>query len=341
MARDKAKIVLHNGIDPSAERKAKKQLEVELNEHCFEAIAREWHIKYYTDKEPSYAKRVLQGLENNIFPSMGHTPISMITAPIIRKALLVIEERGANETAHRILQVCGRIFRYANACGYTDQDPTRSMKGFLVPAKVNHFPAILEPAGIGALLRAIESYDSPITRYALQMLAYTFVRPGNVRQATWSEINFEKDVWKIPAEKMKMRKPHIVPLSPQMLEILENLQALTANGEYLFPSVRNRKRPMSEGTLNAALRRLGYEKHEMTGHGFRHMASTLLNEQGKWNPDAIERQLAHTDRSKIRGTYDHSKHLKERKIMMQAWADFLDKLKTPGIVINMPMKSSA
>jgi integrase len=338
MDRDEAKMLLHKGIDPSAERKARKQLQVEVTEHSFEAIAREWHVKYYADKDPSYAKRVLRGLEKDIFPYIGDTPIMMITASSIRQALLPIEERGAQETAHRMLQVCSRIFRYAHACEYCDQDPTLSLKSFLAPAKTMHFPAILDPVDISGLLRAMDSYDSIITRCALQLGAYTFVRPGNLRQAEWSEFDIDNHVWKIPTEKMKLRKPHLVPLSTQVIEVLNVLRPLTGRRNYLFPSIRNANRPMSEGTINAALRRLGYTKEQMTGHGFRHMASTILNEQGCWNPDAIERQLAHTDRSKIRGTYDHSKHIAERRKLMQSWADYLDKLKSKNTVIPFPAK---
>ena len=337
LASNEARLKLTKDIDPSAERQARKQREIELTEHSFAAIAHEWHVKKYADKEPGYAKRVWRALEKDIFPYVGQTPVSMITGPALLKALTQIEERGAIESAHRALQICGRIYEYVNACGYCTNDPTRGLKTALSTAPTNHFPAILDPVEIGGLLRAIDGYDSPITRTAMRLGAYTFVRPGNLRQAEWSEFSLDESTWKIPEGKMKMRKPHIIPLAKQVVTLLEDLQLLTGNGQYVFPSVRSKLKPMSEATINAALRRMGYEKEVMTGHGWRHIGSTLLNEQSKWNPDAIERQLAHTDRSKIRGTYDHSKHLAERRRMMQSWADYLDSLKNQSNVI--PMKS--
>jgi integrase len=334
-AANEVRIKLTKDIDPSAERQARKQREIELAEHSFAAIAHEWHVKKYSDKEPGYAKRVWRALEKDIFPFVGQTPVSMISGPGLRKALIQIEDRGAIESAHRALQICGRIYGYANACGYCTNDPTRGLKTVLSTAPTKHFASILDPVEIGGLLRAIDGYDSPITRAALRLNAYTFVRPGNLRQAEWSEFTLDENTWKIPEEKMKMRKPHIVPLANQVVTLLEELQPLTGNGQYVFPGERSKLRPMSEATTNAALRRMGYAKEKMTGHGWRHMASTLLNEQSKWNPDAIERQLAHTDRSKIRGTYDHSKHLAERRRMMQSWADYLDSLKNKSNVISI------
>ncbi len=318
----------------AAERKAKKQHDVEIYENQFASIVHEWFAKKYTNLNPSYAKRVWRALEKDILPYIGKLPITKIDGPALRKCLMKIEERGAHETAHRTLQICARIYGYANACGYCTHDPTRGMKTVLTPAKTEHFPAITDPKLLGELLRAMESYDSLLTRSALFVGAYTFVRPGNLRQAEWQEISLEDKVWKIPAEKMKLKKPHIVPLANQVKRIFEELHPLTHKSDYVFPSVRDRRRPMSEATVNAALRRMGYGTDEMTGHGFRHIASTLLNEQGVWNADAIERQLAHTDRSKIRATYDHSNHLPERRKIMQAWADYLDGLRTGNNVVS-------
>lgn len=335
----KAVVTLDKGIDPSAERKANKQRDIELNEHAFELIAQEWHLSQNEHKEESYKKRIWRTLEKDIFPTLGNTPITLVKAPPLRKALKEIEARGAHETAHRTLQTCSRIFRYAMACGYTERDPTLGLKGALATPKVTHFPALLKPAEVGGLLRAIDVYGTFSTRCALQLLAYTFVRPGNIRRAEWEEIDLAKKEWKIPAEKMKMRVPHIVPLAKQAVTILKQLQRVSAYSSFVFPSVRSKDRPMSENTLNGALRNMGYTKEQMTAHGFRHIASTLLNEQGTWNPDAIERQLAHTDRSKIRATYDHSKHLPERRKMMQAWANFLDDLKHGADVISIDFKA--
>jgi integrase len=326
--------LLDKGIDPSAERKAKKEREFQLYESTLAYVAHEWHVKHHQGKSPEYAKRIWRGLEKDIFPTLGATPIDMITGPQLRQAIMKIDERGAHETARRMLQVCGRIISYAHAMGYTQNDPTRGIQYALTPAKTRHFPSILEPEKIGALLRAMEGYDHPITRHALMLGIYTFVRPGELRQAEWPEFDYDKGVWRIPEHKMKMRRPHLVPLSTQVIELLKDLWDYTSNGPYLFPSVRSRKKCMSDATINAALRRMGYTKDDITGHGFRHMASTLLNEQGTWTPDAIERQLAHVDRSKVRATYDHSEHLSERKRLMQAWADYLDELKQPGEVIS-------
>jgi len=330
-----AKDLLDKNIDPSAERRAKKKREIELLENSFAAIAHEWHVKKYRDKEPSYAKRVWRALEKDIFPYVGNLPITMITGPLLRQALMQIEERGAIESAHRALQICGRIYGYANACGFCTNDPTKGQKDVLSEVNHEHFAAILEPNAIGELLRAIDGYNHPVTRSAMRMGAYTFVRPGNLRHAEWSEFDLDERTWKIPAEKMKLRKPHIVPLATQVLRILDDLHPKTAYSPYLFPSIRTKDKPMSEATVNAALRRMGYTKEEMTGHGFRHMASTRLNELARWNPDAIERQLAHTDRSKIRATYDHAKHIRERTKMMQEWADYLDGLKNNSNVVSI------
>lgn len=335
MARNQATELLAKGIDPSAERKAKKQRNIEIKQNSFEHIAHEWHMKFYKDKEPGYANRVWRALEKDIFPVVGDHPISMITGPHLRKALINIENRGAHESAHRALQICGRIYGYANACGYTSNDPTRGLKMALTPPKTNHFASITEPKEVGKLLRAIDSYEFPLVRMAMQLGTYTFVRPGELRRAEWSEFDVDEKVWRIPESKMKLRKPHLVPLATQILALLDELKSISGNSQYLFPSVRSQSKHISEATVNAALRSMGYNKETITGHGFRHMASTLLNEQGTWHPDAIERQLAHVDKSKVRSTYDHSKHLVERKRMMQAYADYLDQLKSSADVIHI------
>ena len=335
LARNKAAELLARDIDPSAERRARKERVLEQQANSFAAIAQEWHVKFYQNKEPGYAKRVWRALEKDIFPVIGNQPIGMITGPQLRRAMLNIEERGAHESAHRALQICSRIYGYANACGYTDKDPTRGLKTALTPPKQKHFATLTDTRDIGKLLRAIDGYESLLVRYAMQIGTYTFVRPSELRKAEWSEINFEEKIWRIPATKMKLRKPHLVPLASQVIKILNQLNTISGQGIFLFPSVRSRSKYMSEATVNAALRNMGFNKEQITGHGFRHMASTLLNEQGTWHPDAIERQLAHTDKSKVRGTYDHSKHLPERKEMMQAYANLLDELRSPGQVIPM------
>jgi integrase len=238
-----------------------------------------------------------------------------------------IESRGANETAHRVLQVCGRVFRFAVATGRAERDPSRDLSGALPPTQEKHLASITDPQEVGALLRAIDGYHGAwITRCALRLAPLVFVRPGELRQAQWAEFDFENSEWRIPATRMKMREQHIVPLSTQAIAVLRDLQPLTGRFPFAFPSVRSRFRPMSENTVNAALRRMGYTGEDMTGHGFRSMASTLLNEQG-WNRDAIERQLAHGERNAVRAAYNYAEHLPERRRMMQAWSDYLDQLR--------------
>lgn len=250
-----------------------------------------------------------------------------------------IESRGVLETAHRVLQQCGQVFRYAVATGRAERDPSTDLKGALPPVKVKHHASIVEPKLIGELLRAISRYSgSFITASALRFAPLVFARPGELRRAEWTEFDLDKAEWRIPASKMKMASTHIVPLSKQAMAIVEALKPVTGSGKYLFPSIRTATRPMSENTINAALRRLGYSGDEMTGHGFRSMASTLLNEQG-WNRDAIERQLAHSERDGVRAAYNYAEYLPERREMMQAWADYLDELATGAQIISFQQSS--
>lgn len=321
--REEARRLLANGIDPGEHRKIDRN----SGNETFEAVAREWFTKFSPTWVPTHAGRVLRRLERDIFPRIGSRPAGEITAPQLLAVLRRIEHRGAVETAHRALQNCGQIFRYAIATGRAERDPSADLRGALPPVKQRHHASIIAPAAIGELLRAIGGYEgSEITRCALQLAPLVFVRPGELRHAEWGEINFETNEWRIPAEKMKMRTAHIVPLSAQAKTVLEELRPLTGTGHYLFPSIRGRNRPMSENTVNAALRRLGYTKDQMTGHGFRSMASTLLNERG-FHRDAIERQLAHGERDKVRAAYNYAEHVAERHRMMQEWADYLDGLR--------------
>lgn len=246
-----------------------------------------------------------------------------------------IESRGVVETAHRALQNCSSVFRYAVATGRAERDPSLDLRGALAPAQEQHHAAITDPKAIGDLLRALAGYQgSYVTCCALRLAPLLFVRPGELRKAEWTEFNVDAAEWRIPAVRMKMKEVHIVPLATQAVAILGELRALTGNGKYVFPGTRSKDRPMSENTVNAALRRLGYAKDEMTGHGFRSMASTRLNEQG-WHRDAIERQLAHAERNAVRAAYNYAEHLPERKRMMQGWADYLDKLRAGADVIPM------
>lgn len=325
-ARDEARKQLANNIDPGVLKNSIKRSKKQAAENSFEAIAREWHAKFTPKWTKEHGERILIRLEQNIFPWVGKRPIIEVTAPEILSALRRVENRGAVETAHRISQICGQVFRYAIVTGRAERNPAADLRGALAPVKQQHHASITDPVEVGKLLRAINDYrGSFVTKSALQLAPLVFVRPGELRRAEWDEFDFEKAEWRIPPEKMKMRVQHLVPLSTQAIEILQQLRAYTGDGKYLFPSVRSSKRPMSENTVLAALRRLGYTTDEMTGHGFRSMASTLLNEKG-WNRDAIERQLAHAERNNIRAAYNYAQYLDERRKMMQWWADYLDGL---------------
>ena len=329
--RDEARALLADGIDPGAQRKATK----DAGADTFEALAREWHGKRKSKWTENYATHLMRRLEVNVFPWIGDSPITKLTAPNLLSMLRRIESRGVIETAHRVHQTCAEVFRYAIATGRATADPTPSLRGAISPAPKVHFASIKEPGRVADLLRDIDGYAGHyVTRAALQLAPLVFVRPGELRHAEWQEIEMDAAEWRIPAAKMKMRALHIVPLSSQAVSILRDLYPLTGRGRYVFPSLRTHERPMSENTVNAALRRLGYDGRTMVGHGFRSMASTLLNEQG-WHRDAIERQLAHAERDQVRAAYNYAEHLPERRKMMQAWADYLDALKKGGNVIPM------
>jgi integrase len=323
--RDAARRLLADGIDPSAHRKATKA--AKSDENSFEGVAREWHVKQLRKWTEDHANRILRRLEADVFPWLGRKPVGQVTAPELLTVLRRIEARGVIETAHRARADCSKVFRYAIATGRAERDSAADLRGALPPVVTNHHASITEPRKVADLLCDISAYEgSFITRCALRLAPLVFVRPNELREAKWPEFDLDARDWRIPAERMKSRAPHIVPLSKQAVAILRELHPLTGSDQYLFPSVRSTKRPMSDNTINAALRRLGYAKDEMTGHGFRSMASTILNEQGKWNPDAIERQLAHGERDKVRGAYNYAEYLPERRKMMQAWADYLEAL---------------
>ena len=325
---DEARRKLASGIDPADERRSNGPTPIEgAPSNSFEAVAREWFAKHSPAWAPGHGDKIIRRLEANIFPWLKQDSIREIKPLELLTVIQRIEQRGRNETAHRALQNCGRVFRYAVATGRADRDITRDLIGALAPVVERHHASIVEPKAVGALLRAIDSYDgSFVTRCALRLAPLVFVRPGELRMAEWTEFNLDQSEWRIPAARMKMRSHHYVPLATQAVEILRELEPLTGNGRFVFPGERDRSRAMSNNTVNAALRRLGYSNTQMTGHGFRSMASTLLNEQG-WHPDAIERQLAHQEPNEIRAAYNYAKHLPERRRMMQAWADYLQGLK--------------
>jgi integrase len=333
--RDDARKLLRNGVDPSEARKAKLASTKDGAVNCFEAIAREWFEKFKPNWATSHSEKIIRRLERDVFPWIGRRSIAEIPALDLLTVLRRIESRGTLETAHRAQQNCSRVFRYAVATGRAQRDPTTDLRGALPAAQEKHLASITDPKKVGGLLRAIDGYrGSFVTRCALQLAPLVFVRPGELRKAEWSEFNFAVAEWRISADRMKTKKQHIVPLSTQALSILKELQSLTGDGRYVFPGVRNFSRFMSDNTVLAALRRLGYDKDDMTGHGFRSMASTLLNEQG-WHHDAIERQLAHAERNSIRAAYNYADHLPERRKMMQAWADYLDRLKAGALVAQL------
>jgi len=324
--RDEAKSQLANGIDPGLTKALKKQSNIQSSENTFEVVALEWHLRNSSSWTESTASNIKRYLEIDLFPWLGKRPIKDINAQDLLSVLRRIESRGAHSKAHRCREYAGRIFRYAVSTGLADRDPTGDLRGALTPVKVKHHASITDPKSIGALLRAIKDYSgSYITKCALELASLVFVRPGELRNAEWCEIDFDKKEWRIPGIKMKMGDMHIIPLSPQALQILKSIRHFTGQGNYIFPSLRSNSRPMSENTINAALRRMGYEKHEMTGHGFRSMASTILHEHG-WLHDVIERQLAHAERNKITAAYNYAEHLPKRREMMNWWADYLDEL---------------
>ncbi len=333
--RDEARSILEGGVDPSYYRTSAKA----SGDDSFEAVAREWYEKFRGQWAESHAVKTLGRLEKDLLPWVGSRPIDAIEPPELLRIFRRVENRGALETAHRIQQIVSRVFRYGVATGRCVRDPTTDLRGALPPARSGHFATITDPKKIGALLRAIDGYQgSLISRCALQLAPLVFVRPGELRQAEWTEIRLDRAEWRIPAVKMKMKRDHIVPLSEQAIHILEEIQPLTGNQKYVFPSALTTGRPMSENTVNSALRRLGYTKGEITGHGFRSMASTLLNENG-WNRDAIERQLAHVEGNPVRAAYNYAEHLEERRRMMQWWADYLDSLKNGASVVPIRRKA--
>lgn len=328
--REEARELLARGIDPGEakkERKAAAAAAVLAQAMTYEVVAREWFAKHAPGWTASNRDRILARQERDVFPLLGSRPIREITAPDVLAVARRIEERGAVDSAHRAMQDCSRIFLYAVASGRADVDPVASLRGALSPIRSQSYASIREPQAIGALLRDIDAYKgNVIVRAALRLAPYVFVRPGELRKAEWAEIDLDRAEWRIPAEKMKMRVMHIVPLARQVVEQLRALALYSGGGRYLFPGMRSRTAPISDMTLLGGLRRLGYGKDEMTVHGFRSMASTLLNEQG-YNRDWIERQLAHGERNSVRAAYNYAEYLPERRRMMQEWADYLDSLR--------------
>jgi len=345
--RDRARALLEEGVDPSEARRAEKASRSEVVVNGFEAVAREWHATIHLGQvSAGHAARTLIRLEQDVFPWLGGLPVGEIKAPQLLQTIRRIEARGAIETAHRALQACGQVFRYAIATGRAERDPTPDLRGALKPVLVQHMAAITDPKRVGELLRAIEGYKGmPITRAALQLAPLVFVRPGELRKAEWTEFDLDAAEWRIPASRMKRTKQeklsgtaHVVPLSRQALSILRELEPLTGHGRYLFPSPRTGERPMSDNGVLSALRRMGFPSDEMTGHGFRAMARTLLAERLNVDEAVIEAQLAHAVKDSLGRAYNRTEFLEQRRKMLQTWADYLDKLRTGAEII--PIKRS-
>ncbi|MGX9958511.1 tyrosine-type recombinase/integrase [Xanthomonas euvesicatoria] len=324
--REDARRLLAQGIDPSQQRKADASAQQGLAANTFEAVAREWLKGRIW--APSYQVKVAAWFENDIFPWIGSRPAGALTAPDFLALARRMENRGAIESGHRVIQNCSQVMRYAIATGRADRNPVADLRGALRPKPQRHYAAVTDPTSLGKLLAAIDGYTgSHITRCALLLAPLVFVRPGELRQAEWSEIDQQAAQWLIPADKMKMRQQHMVPLSRQALAILDDLRPLTGDGQFVFAGRLSPKRPMSENTVNAALRRVGYESDMMTGHGFRAAARTILDEVLGFRPDIIEHQLAHAVRDPNGRAYNRTSHLDERVRMMQRWADYLDELR--------------
>jgi len=337
-ARDRrtaARKQLANGIDPCEVKKAQKAALIAETENTFEAVTREWHERFKPQWSPQHAEQILKRLEQDAFPWLGIRPIGDIKAPELLSVLRRIEMRTL-ETAHRVRIACSQIFRYAVATGRADRDPVADLRGALPPVKNNHFSAPTDPKEVAPLLRAIDCYEgSFVVKCAMQLAPMLFVRPGELRSAEWAEIDFEAAQWNIPGHKMKMKDPHLVPLSTQALAILQSLHLLTGHSKFVFPSHRTPLRCMSENAVNAALRRMGFEKSEITGHGFRAIARTILDEVLHVRPDFIEHQLAHAVKDPNGRAYNRTAHLAERRRMMQTWADYLDGLKAGAKVLPL------
>lgn len=336
--RDAARKLLANGIDPSENRKAQKSARADRAANSFEVVAREWFAKYSPTWAKDHGNRIIRRFERDIFPWIGDRPVAEITAPELLTAVRRIEDRGALETAHRALANCGQVLRYAIATGRAERDPSGDLRGALPPVKGQHFAATTEPKRVGEILRAIDGYHGSLTvRCALRLAPLVFVRPGELRKAEWADVDLDTAEWRYTVT--KTNTPHIVPLSRQALAILRELHPLTGRGQFVFPGARGNGRPMSDNAILAAMRRMGIGKEEMSGHGFRAVARTILDEVLGIRADYIEHQLAHAVRDPNGRAYNRTAHLPERRQMMQQWADYLDTLKAGATVIPFQQRA--
>ncbi len=332
--RDKARELLADGIDPSTAKREEKQATAATAANTFEAVAREWLAKTGPERMASTQGKITNWLEKDIIPFMGSMPISTIGPRDVLATVRKMEARGAIDSAHRLQQICGQVFRYAVATGSAERDVTQDLKGALTKVIKKNFPAITDPKLMGDLMRSIFSYNGhPAAVAALRLTPLVFVRPGELRTAEWAEFDLDAAEWRISASKMKMKVAHVVPLSTQAVEILRSVQPITGHGRYVFPSLRTGERPMSENTINAALRSMGYSKEVHTAHGFRATARTIMDEVLGERPDLIEHQLSHMVKDPNGRAYNRTAHLPARRVMMQTWADYLDKLRIGAAVI--------
>lgn len=338
-SRDEARKLLADGIDPGDKRKAIRTADADT----FEAVAREWFARHAPKWAPSHADKVIRRLERDVFPWIGDKAMAKLKAPDVLAVLRRIESRNAVETAHRAHQNCGQVFRYAVATGRAEGDVTRDLRGSLTPWKPQHYASMTDPDQVGGLLRAIDGFTgSYVVAALLKLSPLVFTRPGEIREAAWAEIDLDKAEWNIPAERMKLRLPHLVPLAPQAVAILRDLYPLTGTSHYVFPGARSTKRPLSNMTVNAALRRLGYDKDTMTAHGFRAIARTILDEVLGFRVDIIEHQLAHAVKDANGRAYNRTSFLPQRRKMMDAWAEYLDGLRVaPRKVVPIKGRKSA
>lgn len=333
--RDEAREMLANGLDPAEQKRVQKAAEAQSLAMTFSVVGEEYLAKAGREGREAVTIAKSRWLMSLMAGELGHRPISDIKAFELLAVLKKVEAKGHLETARRMRSLAGRIFRHAIATARAENDPSSQLRGALIAPKVVHHSALFDEVSVGALLRAIDGYNGqPLTSIALKLTPHVFVRPGELRRAEWPEFDLEGGLWTIPATKMKMREPHLVPLSKQSIALLQAAHALSAGQRYVFSSLYPGNRPMSENTINSALRRLGYTSNEMTAHGFRATASSLLNESGKWSPDAIERALAHRDSNSIRGTYHRGAHWDERVRMAQWWSDYLDRLRAKPALIG-------
>lgn len=337
--REDARRLLADGIDPGENRKAMKAVKQDRAANSFEVITREWYGKHAPNWAEHHSDRIIRRFERDIFPWIGGRPIANVTAPELLATMRRIENRGALETAHRALGNCGQVFRYAIATGRATRDPSGDLRGALPPVKGEHFAAVTEPIQAAELLRTLDGYQGTLTvACALRLAPLVFVRPGELRNAEWADIDLDAAEWRYHVT--KTNSYHIVPLATQAMTILNELHALTGTGRYVFPGARSNGRPMSDNAILAAMRRMGISKVEMSGHGFRAMARTILDEVLGVRPDLIEHQLAHAVRDPNGRAYNRTVHLPERKKMMQQWADYLDSLKAGADVIPIPQRAA-